>query len=818
MPEPVDNTIKTAFGITDLQSSKTPYEDLSWLEKANYGFSENMYNQPLVTGTAPGGGTLGAISKIYGHTKDAINYLDENPIGGVSSESAFNAQNNRINAIAEQTGTATSHGSVGVGGGMYMENPGTFEDGAEVKKTEVQDYFTAYLKSPLFKRRAIDLHGEDNWESVRDAKLKRLENTEVDFSGEEEWLEIYNEENPTLGAIMHASRRIPEIQSRYKRPNYKGRGNENPIIKVNPGQAITMREDLNLSYNPFNSIVANEYSHALGATSGSLDPFPYPMTEEEIKLSEQRKPNAPYDSHDSNSWEMKSDIDTTRYELWKAGLYNFEEDFMFDESHMDYIKNNPSKFIKDTNLFDQYDDDQIIKMMNTFTSNDVNDASNVMKAEDGGPAEIDWDKLYEGIYRREHRGYWNKEGYNPYIRTKGTKGQRKGTQKGSTAYGPIQITGDRLQDLVRPGRRRFYWDDPTADFPSEGGVSWDPEYVDKLIEQSRLFMKYGGVDMPAGGIDPKTKKDVSRYGYGQTGDLSGEEYHQKYKDLGIVMLKGTYNMLKDDLGREPTMEELVKHWRGGSADEEPEYVTDVVNYYNSKPKVDFTKVMGSTTYKPEIPFWQKPYNFPKASENKKDGGKVYTYARGGEVSSRYMKAYQKFNDGGPVGNSHTEKFTGWVKDRKVYTPEGTHPNTDREMLFKNKYNTELSDEEMKDFLLWATNWKDPNTGRGINMMDEGAYDVRGYWKSGDWKNTDSRGHGSDTWKKPNHPTFSEESIYSKQKGGSEFDGGVWMDNGAFIPGYHNMYDNDRLLWEFSRDEGIEHLIGSYVLPEVTVTP
>ena len=242
-----------------------------------------------------------------------------------------------------------------------------YQSTGEVDNTEVKDYFTAYLKSPLFKRRAIELHGEDNWESVRDAKLKRLENTEVDFSGEEEWLDIYNQENPTLRDIMYASRRIPEIQSRYKRPNYMGEGNENPIIKVNPGQAITQQEDLNLSYNPFNSIVANEYSHALGATSGSLDPFPYPMTEEEIRLSEQRKPNAPYDSHDSNFWEMKSDIDTTRYELWKAGLYNFEEDFMFDQSHIDYIRNNPDKFIKDENLFKQYDDDVIIDQMNIYT-------------------------------------------------------------------------------------------------------------------------------------------------------------------------------------------------------------------------------------------------------------------------------------------------------------------------------------------------------------------------------------------------------------------------------------------------------------------
>lgn len=238
------------------------------------------------------------------------------------------------------------------------------QDGKEVK-----DYYRGYLNSPLFKRRAINLYGEENWESVRDAKLERLENTEVDFSGGEEWLEIHNQENPTLRDIMYASRRIPELQSRYMRPNYKGEGNENPIIKVNPGQAITQQQDLNLSYDPFNSIVANEYSHALGATTGSLDPFPYPMTEEEIRLSEKRRLSAPYDSHDSNFWEMKSDIDTTRYELWKAGLYNFEEDFMFDQSHIDYIRNNPDKFIKDVNLFKQYDDDVIIDQMNIYTDN-----------------------------------------------------------------------------------------------------------------------------------------------------------------------------------------------------------------------------------------------------------------------------------------------------------------------------------------------------------------------------------------------------------------------------------------------------------------
>jgi len=261
-------------------------------------------------------------------------------------------------------------------GGYKTPNLKKKKEGGSLPKAqdnkEVKDYFISYLNSPLFKRRAIDLHGENEWKNVRDTKLKRLENTEVDFSGEEEWADIWGEDikDYNIFQLINIEEDINRLQSKYKKPNYNNEGNENPIIKVNPGQAITMAEDLNLSYNPFNSIVANEYSHALGATSNSSsDPFPYKMTDKERELSNKRKLDAPHDSHDSRDYEMKSDIDTTRFELWKAGLYNFEEDFMFDQSHIDYIRNNPDKFIKDVNLFKQYDDDAIIEQMNVYTDN-----------------------------------------------------------------------------------------------------------------------------------------------------------------------------------------------------------------------------------------------------------------------------------------------------------------------------------------------------------------------------------------------------------------------------------------------------------------
>ena len=67
-------------------------------------------------------------------------------------------------------------------------------------------------------------------------------------------------------------------------------------------------------------------------------------------------------------------------------------------------------------------------------------------------------------------------------------------------------------------------------------------------------------------------------------------------------------------------------------------------------------------------------------------------------------------------------------------------------MFKNKYNTELTKEEQKEFDKWAEE-ESKKQGRDI-LMDKGAYDVQGFWKSGDWKNRDADNHGTDTWKKP----------------------------------------------------------------------
>jgi len=104
------------------------------------------------------------------------------------------------------------------------------------------------------------------------------------------------------------------------------------------------------------------------------------------------------------------------------------------------------------------------------------------------------------------------------------------------------------------------------------------------------------------------------------------------------------------------------------------------------------------------------------------------------------------------------------------------PEQDPEFMFKSKYNTELTPEEKPNFDAWVKA-ESAKQGRDI-MMDQGAYDVQGFWKSGDYAKRDSDGHGTDTWKKPNHPTFSNESKYH---GADGFYAGEWGKDGSYFP-------------------------------------
>ena len=101
----------------------------------------------------------------------------------------------------------------------------------------------------------------------------------------------------------------------------------------------------------------------------------------------------------------------------------------------------------------------------------------------------------------------------------------------------------------------------------------------------------------------------------------------------------------------------------------------------------------------------------------------------------------------------------------------THKNVDP-YDFSDRYNTKLSHEEEAQFQKWAK-----MQGREKDVYD---YDIRGAWKElkTGKMSEDERGHLGDKYKKPNHPTFSDQSKYNGIDG---YVGGTWSEeNGKTV--------------------------------------
>lgn len=106
--------------------------------------------------------------------------------------------------------------------------------------------------------------------------------------------------------------------------------------------------------------------------------------------------------------------------------------------------------------------------------------------------------------------------------------------------------------------------------------------------------------------------------------------------------------------------------------------------------------------------------------------------------------------------------------------------------FSDFYNTKLTDEEEAQYQAWAK-----KIGHERDVYD---YDLRGAWKAGAAQA--ENGHFPDTFKKPNHHTFSVESQYAD---GKRNIGGRWVvENGQNIfigPNGERRDDNGKLLSE-----------------------
>ena len=126
-------------------------------------------------------------------------------------------------------------------------------------------------------------------------------------------------------------------------------------------------------------------------------------------------------------------------------------------------------------------------------------------------------------------------------------------------------------------------------------------------------------------------------------------------------------------------------------------------------------------------------------------------------------------------------------------PIYTHPTSRRKdpRDFSSKNNTKLSDKDEAAYQTWAK-----ENGREKDVYD---YDMRGAWKEG--AGQAENGHLPDTYKKPNHPTFSDESKYHSE----DVPGGKWSKKDGkdvYVPSKTNLkhYPAEELQGYFQRVE------------------
>ena len=177
------------------------------------------------------------------------------------------------------------------------------------------------------------------------------------------------------------------------------------------------------------------------------------------------------------------------------------------------------------------------------------------------------DSLYDAVMRAEHKGNIGKEGYNPWIRTKGTKGQRQGTSSGSNAFGPVQILSSTMSNIPMTKEGK-----PMIDYSDE-----ELSFIDSYKEQGQRFYDHGanrGKNEEGYTYDP-------RFDYGGEGEGYSPEEKGLYESVSKKIMQYEYNRADENL------DTFIKRWRfGDSSDKGYEHDTDYFDIIRDAEAVD----------------------------------------------------------------------------------------------------------------------------------------------------------------------------------------------------------------------------------------
>jgi hypothetical protein len=137
-----------------------------------------------------------------------------------------------------------------------------------------------------------------------------------------------------------------------------------------------------------------------------------------------------------------------------------------------------------------------------------------------------------------------------------------------------------------------------------------------------------------------------------------------------------------------------------------------------------------------------------------------------------------------------------------------------------RYNTPLTPQEEAAYQAWGQQQAAQRPDGRNPAKDTFDYDMRGFWKSG--ASFAANGHAGDTFKKPNHPTF---STFSRYNGVDGYQGGTWAGGQGgqpwtFTPSQTNLQMNDagELQRYFQDEEKGNHLILPQAAAPATAAP
>lgn len=148
-------------------------------------------------------------------------------------------------------------------------------------------------------------------------------------------------------------------------------------------------------------------------------------------------------------------------------------------------------------------------------------------------------------------------------------------------------------------------------------------------------------------------------------------------------------------------------------------------------------------------------------QGRENNGGVPTAAPGAATAPVGANGTQTAPAQVPVSKSNQERARAEIERRKAevaakkkQTTTANNGGATQTVETSDKYTTRLTSEEESEYQKWRATL--PKA-----LQYEGDYDLRGYWKDPETKKDAVEGdHFIDKYKKPNHPTFSNESQYA----------------------------------------------------------